>query len=131
MNRLLPAGLAPYGMPLKTLMPSCTVPRTLPDDVSTGSDPLAADKGLACFGAPGIAAAEADGRRAPACVPATSNDACLRNWRRPVPVSWFMRSSITEVRCGQDSPIRTRSNWEPRLGHVDSSDIPKSVHGRR
>src|SRR5437870_13910176 len=102
MNRLLPAGLAPYGMPLKTLMPSCTVPRTLPDDVSTtGSDPLAADTGLACFAAPGIAAAEADGRREPACVPPTSNDACLRNWRRRVPVSWFMCYSLTEVRCGE------------------------------
>src|SRR5215510_1418530 len=33
MNRFFPAVDAPYGMPLKTLMPSVTVPRTRPADV--------------------------------------------------------------------------------------------------
>src|SRR5882672_3415061 len=37
MNRLAPPVGAPYGMPLKTLIPASTAPRTLPEFVSTGA----------------------------------------------------------------------------------------------
>src|SRR5688572_3679754 len=37
MKRFLPAVLAPYGIPLKTLMPRFSVPRTRPNVVSTST----------------------------------------------------------------------------------------------
>jgi hypothetical protein len=55
MNRFFPAVDAPYGMPLKTLMPSVTVPRTRPADVVATTLAVSADAifshGLACAAA--------------------------------------------------------------------------------
>jgi len=83
--------LAPYGMPLKTVIPSCAVPRTLPDNVSTTRSDRAADEDLAC---PTLGTADADenGSRTPTCASARTSDACLRNRRRGVPVSLSTRS---------------------------------------
>src|SRR5580704_14937416 len=56
-------------MPLKILMPSTAVPRTLPADVSTIAPPSSALRTL---------------NKELACVPASSNDVCLRKLRRLV-----------------------------------------------
>ena len=42
MKRFLPAVLPPYGMPLKTLMSSTTVPRIFPYEVSATTLPVSA-----------------------------------------------------------------------------------------
>jgi hypothetical protein len=55
MKRFFPAVDAPYGMPLKTLMPSTTTPRTRPADVVAIALAVSADatlsQGLACAAA--------------------------------------------------------------------------------
>jgi hypothetical protein len=65
MNRFLPAVLAAYGTPLKTLMPAASTPRILPAVVSAVTKLSAAHEYLT-----------------PAADEATSREACLKKSRR-------------------------------------------------
>src|SRR6185295_8072411 len=69
MKRFLPAVLAPYGMPLKVLMPPASTPRTRPNVVSAST--------LDC-------ACAHVGRRMPPADSAASTELCFRNARRDV-----------------------------------------------
>src|SRR5262249_45508972 len=70
MNRFRPAVLAPYGTPLKTLIPLASMPRTLPNVVSAITV--------------GESAAQALSNTLPTAHPdaAGRSEACFRNWRR-------------------------------------------------
>jgi hypothetical protein len=64
MNLFVPAVVAPYGIPLKTLMPSSTTPRTFPADVAATTV---------------SASANAMSSQGAAYAPAINSDACRTN----------------------------------------------------
>src|ERR1700722_7086258 len=112
MKRFLPAVVPPYGIPLKMLTPSTTVPRTLPADVSTIALPASA--ALAILS------------NEPACAPASSQDACFtKPLRFDMPAilihpSFHLRFNLDRRRVVELSLSdrgAARGLWISRSGH--------------